>query len=77
MVWLLTALVFLVAVGALALGVMFTGRRLQGSCGGTSGAACLCKPGSDPRDCPKKTASAQVEGEPKSERGLNVLNNER
>lgn len=36
-----TLVVFAVVVGAMALGVMATGRALRGSCGGT-GEACRC-----------------------------------
>ncbi len=36
-----TLFVFAAVVGAMALGVMVTGRALRGSCGGT-GKACTC-----------------------------------
>ncbi len=36
-----TLFVFALVAGAMALGVMVTGRALQGSCGGT-GKACTC-----------------------------------
>jgi hypothetical protein len=76
MVWLLTVLVFVIAVAGMAVGVMVSGRRLQGSCGGESG-ACLCKPGSEPRSCPKKSAPPEATGgEVSAQRGLNVLNDE-
>ncbi len=37
-----TLVVFGVVIAAMAIGVMFTGRRLSGSCGGTGGGACVC-----------------------------------
>ena len=39
--FLVTALVFGVAMAAMAVGVIFSDRRLKGSCGGT-GQACHC-----------------------------------
>jgi hypothetical protein len=36
-----TLLIFLTVVGAMAIGVVFTGRSLRGSCGGT-GEGCEC-----------------------------------
>ncbi|MDG2333509.1 MAG: DUF539 domain-containing protein [Myxococcota bacterium] len=38
---LLTTLIFALAMGAMALGVIFARRPLKGSCGGT-GEACAC-----------------------------------
>lgn len=74
---LLTLAVFILAVTAMAIGVMLTGRRLQGSCGGTSGGACLCKDkpeGATPADCPRKHAPhAPSSSKPASARSLDVL----
>ena len=39
--FLVTVLIFLLAVAAMAVGVIFSGRRLKGSCGGT-GENCRC-----------------------------------
>lgn len=44
MTWLITFVVFAVAICAMALGVMLAGRRLQGSCGGVGGGSCACGP---------------------------------
>lgn len=77
MLWLLTLLVFVIAMAGMAVGVMISGRRLQGSCGGEGGGACLCKPGSEPRDCPKKSAPPEATASASTaQRGLNVLNDE-
>lgn len=35
--------IMLVAVLAMSLGVMLTGRRLKGSCGGLSSGSCACR----------------------------------
>ncbi len=40
-VFLATALIFALAMAAMAVGVIFSNRRLQGSCGGT-GRDCHC-----------------------------------
>jgi hypothetical protein len=51
----LTLAVFATAMLAMAVGVMLTGRRLQGSCGGIASGACVCKnPDAIPEDCPRK-----------------------
>jgi hypothetical protein len=51
----LTLAVFAIAMIAMALGVMITGRRLQGSCGGLATGSCVCKAeGVVPEDCPRK-----------------------
>ena len=39
--FLATLIVFALAMGAMGVGVMFSGRRLRGSCGGV-GEACSC-----------------------------------
>jgi hypothetical protein len=39
--FMLTALIFGIAMAAMAVGVIFSNRTLKGSCGGT-GLACLC-----------------------------------
>jgi hypothetical protein len=55
-VLLLTLLAFLVVMAAMAIGVMLTGRRLQGSCGGLATGSCPCKrEGIAPQACPRKT----------------------
>ena len=49
-----TFVVMLTAVAAMALGVMITGRRLKGSCGGVGGGGdCLCDKEGRPRECEK------------------------
>lgn len=54
-------LVFAVALAAMAVGVIFTGRRLQGSCGGT-GRDCTCDEATR-ADCElAKRASGSQEG---------------
>jgi hypothetical protein len=55
-VLLLTLAAFAVAMLAMALGVVLTGRRLQGSCGGLASGSCVCKAqGIEiPADCPRK-----------------------
>lgn len=52
----LTLAAFATAMLAMALGVMLTGRRLQGSCGGIANGSCVCKDqGIEiPEDCPRK-----------------------
>lgn len=45
-----------VLMGGMALGLIFSGRRLQGSCGGT-GADCLCEK-RERGECPSSTESA-------------------
>ena len=42
--FLITLFAFAIILGVMALGVMLTGRRLQGSCGGVAGDACRCSP---------------------------------
>jgi len=72
----LTLAVFGLAMFAMALGVMLSGRKLQGSCGGTSGAACLCKDkpeGATPANCPRKHAPQSPSSKPATARSLDVL----
>ena len=40
---LLTVAFFAVCMGAMAVGVIFAGKRLQGSCGGPNSDDCLCE----------------------------------
>ena len=47
--FLATLVVFAIAMTAMAIGVIFQGKRLKGSCGGT-GKACECSP-MKARDC--------------------------
>jgi uncharacterized protein len=56
----LTLAVFAIAMLAMAIGVVLTGRRLQGSCGGIANGSCVCKAeGIEiPEDCPRKKGSA-------------------
>lgn len=42
LIFFVTLSIFVIAVAAMAIGVLVTGRRLSGSCGGTNGAACVC-----------------------------------
>jgi uncharacterized protein len=51
-----TLAVFAAVMLAMALGVMLTGRRLRGSCGGIASGSCVCKEqGIEiPEDCPRK-----------------------
>lgn len=52
-VFLATFAVVLAAVAAMAVGVMFAGKRLRGSCGGVGGDDCFCeKRHLDPGSCP-------------------------
>ncbi len=50
-----TLLLTLVLVGllmlAMAVGVIFKGRELKGSCGGVGGAECVCEREGTPRAC--------------------------
>ncbi len=50
--FLLTLAAFGILVLAMAVGVIFTGKRLSGSCGGT-GAGCTCSP-TKQRECKEK-----------------------
>jgi hypothetical protein len=52
----LTLAAFATAMLAMAIGVMLTGRRLQGSCGGLATGSCVCKAeGIEiPENCPRK-----------------------
>ncbi len=73
---LLTLLFVAIAMGAMAVGVMVSGRRLRGSCGGVAGGNCACKaegraPGAS---CPKK-AEERPAG-PVSRRSLDILPDE-
>lgn len=71
----LTILAFAVVMAAMALGVALTGRRLRGSCGGVGGAGCVCKrEGTEPADCPRKTASGDSPTTRQGSRSLDVLN---
>ena len=36
---------------SMAVGVIFSGRRLKGSCGGVGGRDCLCEEQNDPQAC--------------------------
>lgn len=47
--FLFTALIFVVAMAAMAVGVIFSGRTLKGSCGGT-GRDCACSE-AERREC--------------------------
>ena len=42
-VWLLTVVVVALAMGAMAIGVAVSGRRLRGSCGGDGSTDCHCE----------------------------------
>ena len=42
--WLITALAFGALMAMMAVGVIFSGKRLSGSCGGTPGPECKCSP---------------------------------
>ena len=55
-----TFLVFIAVMGAMAIGVMVHGRRLQGSCGGTGG-ECPCDEAAQ-RECELKRRVAQQQG---------------
>jgi hypothetical protein len=61
---LLTLAVFAVAMLAMGLGVMLTGRRLRGSCGGLASGSCVCKAqGIEiPADCPRKKGGEVAPG---------------
>jgi hypothetical protein len=74
MVFLLTVVGIAVAMVAMALGVMLTGRRLKGSCGGVAGGACLCaREGVDRRVCPRKGPARARASAPPGARSLDVL----
>lgn len=54
MIFALTLVGFVFTTVAMALGVIATGRRLRGSCGGVANDACACKrAGAPPADCPR------------------------
>lgn len=55
-----TLAVFAVVIVAMALGVMLSGRRLSGSCGGTDGGACACSD-EKRRQCKEKPAIPNAE----------------
>lgn len=62
LILLLTAAVLAIAMGAMAIGVIVSGKRLRGSCGG-AGDACACDQAGVPPDqratsCPRAVASA-------------------
>ena len=52
-----TLIVFGVVVAGMALGVMFTGRELKGSCGGQPNSACPCSD-SEKRACHERARDA-------------------
>ena len=58
----LTVAVIGAAMLAMAVGVIFTGRRLKGSCGGVGGGDCLCeKTGRPkPRECQERDTLAKI-----------------
>ena len=53
----LTFTAMLIAVGAMAIGAMVTGRRLKGSCGGVGAADCICDREGRPRECERPTST--------------------
>lgn len=57
--FLLTAGLFLLVVTLMAVGVMFGGRRLQGSCGGVGGGACSCSEARQAR-CERRPPAANA-----------------
>ena len=57
-VFLTTFVAVLLIVSATAVGVVFSGKRLRGSCGGTGGDDCWCeKRQLDPSSCPAHEAA--------------------
>jgi len=55
MTFVLTLAGFVFALAAMAVGVIVSGRRLRGSCGGVASDACACKrAGTLPAACPRK-----------------------
>ena len=58
----MTIVLTIVIVGALmtgmAVGVMFTGRSLKGSCGGPGGAECACEKAGTPNACADPDATS-------------------
>ena len=59
----ITLAFMLLAVLAMSIGVMLTGRRLKGSCGGLASGSCACKEqGIDPAEgCATKNQAAQTQ----------------
>ncbi|GAB3682505.1 DUF539 domain-containing protein [Salinisphaera aquimarina] len=49
--------VMALVVGAMAIGVMVTGREIKGSCGGVGGGDCACSKGGS---CPPPDASKSL-----------------
>ena len=58
-VFLLTLVLMLLAVVGMGVGVIFSDRPLQGSCGGAGGADCLCTAQGIPPKCEQE---AEAEG---------------
>ena len=56
----LTFGLMLLAVLGMALGVIVSGRRLSGSCGGIGGPDCACDRAGRPRDCEQKSEDQVV-----------------
>ncbi len=52
-----TLVVFGIVVGAMSLGVAFSGRELKGSCGGQSDGSCVCSD-ADKRACAERKSGA-------------------
>ncbi len=61
-IFFITLGIMLFAVLAMSVGVMLTGRRLKGSCGGLSSGSCACKEqGLDPGEaCPSKSSPSRL-----------------
>ena len=66
-----TAVAFFLIMFMMALGVMLTGRRLRGSCGGVPGRACSCSSGE--RDACEKRAALKATQPDDGLRHLDVL----
>jgi hypothetical protein len=65
--FLLSLLCFALVMGGMAIGVMITGRRLRGSCGGMASGACVCKAERlQPQDCPRRRGGKAPAGQERS-----------
>ncbi|MEM1023685.1 MAG: hypothetical protein AAGD10_09005 [Myxococcota bacterium] len=56
----LTLTLMLIAVFAMSIGVMISGRRLRGSCGGLASGSCACKEQGIKEGCRKEKPASEV-----------------
>ena len=60
-------------MGSMAIGVIFSGRSLKGSCGGVGGRDCLCEEQNDPKACSWKPDQQALKKETASPAGDGVM----